>query len=395
MKVLVTGAGGFVGKNLCENLKNIRDGKNADSAFRTLLPLEILEYDRASTKEDLAAFCSEADFVFHLAGVNRPKDIREFMKGNFDLTSELLAYLREAGNRCPVMFASSIQAALSGRFADSEYGKSKLAGEELVFSYGDEVGAEVLVYRLPNLYGKWCRPNYNSVIATFCHNIANGLPVEVSDPSIALDLLYIDDLVDEMMRALLGNPTTNGRYCVVHPVDRVRLGDIEALLRSFERANADLEIPEVLPGSFGKKLYSTYQSYLPEKKMAYKLDPHRDDRGSFVELFRTIDRGQVSVNVSKPGVTKGQHWHNTKWEKFCVISGCGLIRQRKIGFDDNGEEYPIAEIEVCGEEPMVVEVLPGYTHSITNLSETQDLITIMWCNEVFDPARPDTFFSEV
>ncbi len=395
MKVLVTGAKGFVGKNLCENLKNIRDGKNRNPLYQSLLPLEIFEYDRGSSEDDLELFCKEADFVFNLAGVNRPKDAREFMEGNFGFASQLLDALRAAGNNCPIMLASSVQASMEGRFAGSEYGKSKLAGEELFFAYGEESGADVLVYRFPNLYGKWCRPNYNSAVATFCHNIAHDLPIVVNDASVVLDLLYIDDLVEEMLRALLGTPTREGRYCMAAPVSRATLGEIVELLECFKEANECLAIPDVSPGSFSKKLYSTYQSYLPPSGAVYRLQPHVDDRGSFTELFHTPDRGQVSVNISKPGVTKGQHWHNTKWEKFCVVSGRAVIRQRKIGLDESGREYPVEEFVVQGEEPVVVEMLPGYTHSITNVSEVADLVTVMWCNEVFDPGKPDTFFLEV
>lgn len=395
MKVLVTGAKGFVGKNLCENLKNIRDGKNSNPIYANLLPLEIFECDKETSEEELSRFCTEADFVFNLAGVNRPKDASEFMEGNFGFASQLLDMLKAAGNCCPVMLASSVQASLEGRFAESEYGKSKLAGEELFFTYGRETGADVLVYRLPNLYGKWCRPNYNSVVATFCFNIANDLPIKVNDPAIELDLLYIDDLVNELTRALLGNPTQEDGYCYALPVDRVSLGEIVALLEGFKAAAGSLDIPDVSKGSFSKKLYSTYQSYLPVRKMSYLLAAHEDERGSFAELLHTPDRGQVSINVSRPGVTKGRHWHNTKWEKFCVVSGHGMIRQRRIGLDAEGRKYPVVSFEVSGDKLEVVEMLPGYTHSITNLSDTQDLITVMWCNEVFDPENPDTFYLEV
>ena len=395
MDVLVTGAKGFVGKNLCCALKNIRDGKDKRSQYQKLLPLRVLEYDRDSNLGELENFCARADFVFNLAGVNRPKSVQEFMEGNFGFASTLLACLEKANNCCPVMLASSIQASLMGRFTDSEYGKSKLAGEQLFFEYGERTGAKILVYRFPNLYGKWCKPNYNSAVATFCNGVANDIPITVNDPAVELDLLYIDDLIDELLNALIGCETRDGKYCVARPVDTVSLGEIVAMLNGFKNARQDISIPDVTQGSFSKKLYSTYQSYLPADAMSYSLEMHRDERGSFTELLHTPDRGQVSINVSKPGITKGEHWHNTKWEKFCVVSGRGLIRLRRVGVADDGCQYPIHEFEVSGDEPTVVEMLPGYTHSIINLSEDHDLVTVMWCNEVFNPANPDTYFEEV
>lgn len=395
MNVLVTGAKGFVGKNLCCALKNIRDSKDKRLQYQRLLPLNLFEFDHDSSLEELREFCKKADFVFNLAGVNRPQNTKEFMEGNFGFALTLLEYLEDAGNHCPVMLASSVQASLEGRFANSEYGKSKLAGEELFFEYGRRTGAKILVYRFPNLYGKWCRPNYNSAVATFCNGIANDLPITVNDPAVELDLLYIDDLVDEMLKALIGQETRNGKYCCAQPVDTVSLGEIVELLEGFKAAREDISIPDVTAGSFSKKLYSTYQSYLPSQDMCYELEVHEDDRGSFTELLHTADRGQVSINISKPGITKGQHWHNTKWEKFCVVSGHGLIRLRRVGMDDDGKEYPVYEFEVFGEKPTMVEMLPGYTHSITNLSDDRELVTVMWCNEIFDPEAPDTFSEEV
>lgn len=395
MNVLVTGAKGFVGKNLCFALRNIRDGKDKRPQYQQLLPLTIFEYDRKSTLDELEDYCREADFVFNLAGINRSQDPQEFMKGNFGFASTLLECLEDVGNDCPVMFASSVQATLEGRFEDSEYGKSKLAGEELFFEYGKRIGAKILVYRFPNLYGKWCRPNYNSAVATFCNGVANDIPITVDDPSVELELLYIDDLVDEMLAALIGCETRDGRYCKAYPSDTVSLGRIVTLLEGFRNSRADISIPDVTDDSFSKKLYSTYQSYLPEKGMAYALETHEDERGSFTELLHTTDRGQISINISKPGITKGQHWHNSKWEKFCVVAGHGLIRQRRIGADDDGKPYSIHEFEVFGDKPTMVETLPGYAHSITNLSDEDDLVTVMWCNEIFDSDNPDTFFEEV
>ena len=396
MKVLVTGAKGFVGSNLCASLKNIRDGKDRRERFQELLPLEIFEYDLSSTPEELDAWCAKADFVFNLAGVNRPKDASEFMEGNFGFASTLLETLEKHGNKCPVMLSSSVQASLEGRFAGSEYGKSKLAGEQLFREYSERTGAKVLIYRFPNLYGKWCRPNYNSAVATFCNNIANDLPITVNDPSTELDLLYIDDLVDEMLNALLGKERRKeDGFCEALPTDHVSLGQIVELLNGFKTARDDISIPDVTEGSFSKKLYSTYLSYLDPSDFSYKLKKNEDVRGSFTEILHTTDRGQVSVNVSKPGITKGQHWHHTKWEKFCVVSGEALIQLRRVGVDLEGNKYPIVEYRVCGDDPTVVEMIPGYTHNIINVSQDRDLVTVMWANEVFSPDRPDTFFEEV
>ncbi|MEG2212134.1 MAG: NAD-dependent epimerase/dehydratase family protein [Raoultibacter sp.] len=396
MKVLITGAKGFVGKNLVKALEQVRDGKDRRERYQTLLPLTIFEYDRDSNCDELAMYCAEADFVFNLAGVNRPKEQFEFMEGNFGFASELLDALAYCKNACPVMLASSAQASLEGRFAGGEYGKSKLAGEKLFHEYSEKTGAPVLIYRFPNLYGKWCKPNYNSAVATFCNNIANNLPITVNDPSVELELLYIDDLVREMMEALLGNETRiDGGFCQVGPTDHVTLGEIASLLEDFKAARNTLGVPDVTAGTFSKKLYSTYLSYLDTNDFSYKLKMNKDERGSFTELLRTIDRGQLSVNVSKPGITKGQHWHNTKWEKFCVVSGKGLIQLRRVGTDVNGELYPSVEYHVTGNNIEVVEMIPGYTHNIINLSNEHDLVTVMWCNECFDPENPDTFYEEV
>ena len=399
MKILVTGAKGFVGKNLVAQLKNIRDGKAR--WYPVAQDLVVYEYDMDSTPEDLDAFCSDADFVFNLAGVNRPQNTEEFMQGNFGFASVLLETLKKHGNRCPVMLSSSIQATLVGRYADGEYGKSKKAGEELFFSYAEETGAKVLVYRFPNLFGKWCRPNYNSAVATFCHNIANGLPVQVNDRSTQLELVYIDDLVDELIGALAGREhhcefdgietvlTQEGRYCAVPVSHHVTLGEIVDLLGEFAAQPQTLTVPEIPGGSFAKKLYSTYLSYLPKEKVAFPLKMNVDERGSFTELLRSEKCGQVSVNISRPGITKGQHWHNTKWEFFMVVSGHGLIQQRRVDSDE------IIEFNVSGDRIEAVHMLPGYTHNIINLSETEDLVTVMWANEPFDPARPDTYFDPV
>ena len=399
MKVLVTGSAGFVGKNLVAALKNLRDGK--DRTRPELKVDEIFEYDVDTEPSRLDSFCSEADFVFNLAGVNRPKDAAEFMQGNFGFASMLLSALKKHGNACPVMLSSSIQAALIGRYAGSEYGKSKLAGEELFFDYAHETGARVLVYRFPNLFGKWCRPNYNSAVATFCSNIANGLPITVSDRSVELELLYIDDLVCEMLDALEGRehrcefdgvdavPDPGGRYCAAPVTHRVTLGEIVDLLEKFRSQPKTLVVPEIPAGSFEKKLYSTYLSYLPADKVAFPLKMNADARGSFTELLKTERCGQFSVNISKPGVTKGQHWHNSKWEFFIVVSGHGLIQERKI---DGGE---VLNFEVSGDKIEAVHMLPGYTHNIINLSDTQDLVTVMWANEQFDPEHPDTFSEAV
>lgn len=398
MKILITGAKGFVGKNLVENLKNIQEGKNRT---RDLVIDSIFEYDIDSTKVELEQYCRECDFVFNLAGVNRPKNEEEFMKGNFGFASDLLDTLKRYGNTCPVMLSSSIQATLIGRYGTSDYGKSKLAGEELFFTYGKETGAKVLVYRFPNLFGKWCRPNYNSAVATFCNNMAKDLPIQVNDPSTELELLYIDDLVEEMLDALEGKEhhcefdgldavdKKDGRYCYVPVTHKATLGEIVSLLESFKSQPNTLLMPSIPDGSFAKKLYSTYLSYLPEEKVSFDLKMNRDERGSFTELLKTSDHGQFSVNISKPGITKGQHWHNSKWEFFIVVSGHALIQERKIGTDE------MIEFEASGEKIQAVHMLPGYTHNIINLSDTQDLVTVMWANESFDPQHPDTFFEKV
>ena len=419
MKILVTGAKGFVGRNLCAQLKNIRDGKARNYGFeiagqagndddRHARPdrasnciEEIFEYDIDSTPAELDAWCAEADFVFNLAGVNRPKDASEFMKGNFGFASTLLDTLRAHGNTCPVMLASSQQASLAGRFGNSEYGRSKKAGEDLFLDYGDDTGAKVLVYRFPNLFGKWCRPNYNSAVATFCNAIANDLPYTVNDPSVELELLYIDDLVDEMIACLRGEehrcdfdglgvfPLKDGKYCYVPMTHRATLGEIVDLLHTFADQPKTLMIPEIPDGSFAKKLYSTYLSYLPASKVAFPLNMKVDERGSFTELVHTLNAGQVSINISKPGITKGQHWHNTKWEFFIVVSGHGLIQERRLDSDE------VIEFEVSGDNIQAVHMLPGYTHNIINLSDTENLVTVMYANEVFDPKKPDTYFEPV
>jgi len=398
MKILVTGAKGFVGKNLCAQLKNIRDGKARNYG---MLVSDVYEYDLDSTPEELDAWCAQADFVFNLAGVNRPQNQEEFMAGNFGFASTLLDTLKKHGNTCPVMLSSSIQATLAGRFGTSEYGKSKKAGEELFFDYSKETGAKVLVYRFPNLFGKWCRPNYNSAVATFCNAFANDLPYTVNDPSVELELLYIDDLVDEMIACLRGEehkcefegldviPSASGRYCYVPVTHKATLGEIVDLLKSFAAQPFTLIVPEIPAGSFAKKLYSTYLSYLPASKVAFALKTNADERGTFTELVKTLGNGQFSVNISKPGVTKGQHWHNTKWEFFIVVSGRALIQERKIGTDE------VLNFEVSGEEIKAVHMLPGYTHNIVNLSDTEPLVTLMWANELFDPNRPDTYYEPV
>ncbi len=399
MNILITGAAGFVGRNLVENLKNIRDHKNRT---RPKLQIEeIFEFDIDTEPDALDGFCERADFVFHLAGVNRPKHAEEFMQGNFGFSSTLLATLQRHKNTCPVMLASSVQAALVGRFADSAYGKSKLAGEELFFDYAARTGAPVLVYRFPNLFGKWCRPNYNSAVATFCHHIANDLPITVNDSGTELELLYIDDLVEELLDALEGKahrcefdgvhavPAESGRYCAAPVTHRATLGEIVELLYAFREQPQSLRMPEIPQGSFAKKLYSTYLSYLPGEKAVFPLKMNADERGSFTELLKTASCGQFSVNISKPGVTKGQHWHNSKWELFIVVSGRGLIRQRKLGTQE------VLSFAVSGEKIEAVHMLPGYTHSIINLSQTEPLLTLMWANEPFDPQHPDTFFEAV
>ena len=398
MKILVTGARGFVGRNLCENLRNIQTGKNRT---RSLAIEEIFAYDLDTDPALLDSWCEQADFVFNLAGVNRPKEPSEFMEGNFGFASTLLDTLRRHGNACPVMLSSSIQATLIGRYGQSDYGTSKLAGENLFFDYGRQTGAPVLVYRFPNLFGKWCRPNYNSVVATFCHNIAHDLPIQINDRSAVLELLYIDDLVEEMLDALEGHPhrcdydgltpvpAAEGKYCFCPVTHRATLGELADLLYAFADQPKTLVMPQIPAGSLAKKLYSTYLSYLPKEKAAFPLKMNVDDRGSFTELLRTENCGQVSVNISRPGITKGQHWHNTKWEFFMVVSGHGLIQQRRVDSDE------VLEFEVSGETIEAVHMLPGYTHNIINLSETENLVTVMWANEPFDPGHPDTFALKV
>ena len=399
MNILVTGAKGFVGRNLCENLKNIRDGKNRTRPNLNIG--EVYEYDIDGTEEQLDGYCARADFVFNLAGVNRPKDPAEFKAGNFGFAATLLETLKKHHNTCPVMLASSLQATLAGRFGISEYGLSKRAGEDLFFAYGEETGARVLVYRFPNLVGTWARPNYNSAVATFCHNMANDLPIKVNDPSTELELLFIDDLIEEMFDALEGKEhhcefegvntimTESGRYCAAPVTHKVTLGYIVECLKRFRGLTESLVIPEIPDGSFEKKLWSMYVSYLPEKKASFPLKMNVDARGSFTELLKTEKCGQVSVNISKPGVTKGQHWHNSKWEFFIVVSGHGLIEERKIGTDE------VIRFEVSGKKIEAVYMLPGYTHNIINLSDTEDLVTVMWANERFDPSHPDTFAEPV
>ena len=407
MKVLVTGAKGFVGRNLCEALKNIRDGKDRREKYQQLLPLTVYEYDRDGTQDELSSFCLAADFVFNLAGINRPKDPSEFMEGNRGFGEMLLDLLEHHDNKCPVMLSSSVQASLDGRYAGSLYGESKLAGEELLFDYEKRTGAPVLVYRFPNLYGKWCRPRYNSAVATFCDAIANEREFTVNDPSVELELLYIDDLVTAMLDVLVGEvrrcryagakcvPDEAGRYCYASGAQKATLGEIVGLLESFRDARETLEVPNLAEGSFSKKLYSTFLSYYGPGRFAYDLAPNVDARGSFTEFLRTPERGQVSVNVSKPGITKGNHWHMSKWEKFLVVSGTASIKLRKVGCDAEGNPFPVDEYVVSGSDLRVVEMIPGYTHSITNLSDTDDLVTVMWANEAFDPENPDTYFEEV
>ena len=401
MKILVTGAKGFVGKNLCAQLNNIKEGKA--KCYGDLVVDEVFEYDIDSTSEQLEYYCQQADFVFNLAGVNRPRNQEEFMKGNFGFASILLDTLKKYENKATVMLSSSAQASLTGRFGNSEYGRSKKAGEELFWEYSQETGAKVLVYRFPNLYGKWCKPNYNSAVATFCNNIANDLPITVNDPSVELELLYIDDLIEEMILALKGQehhcefegleilPSVEGRFCYTPVTHKVTLGEIVELLYKFKEMPKTLLIPEIPADSFAKKLYSTFLSYLPKEKAIFDLKMNVDERGSFSELVHTINCGQVSVNISKPGIIKGQHWHHTKWEQFIVVSGHGLIQLRNES-DPNAE---VLSYEVSGTKIQSVIMLPGYTHNIVNLSDTEDLVTVMYCNEVFDPNRPDTFFDPV
>ena len=399
INILVTGAKGFAGRNLVENLKNIRDGKNKTRPNITIE--EIYEYDIDSTPEQLDEYCSKADFVFNLAGVNRPTDPDDFKKGNRDFAETLLETLKKYNSKAPVMVSSSIQATLAGRFGTSEYGLSKKAGEELFFAYGEETGNRVMVYRFPNLVGKWVRPNYNSAVGTFCNNIANDLPITVNDPSVELEMLFIDDLVEEMFDAIEGKEhhcefdgvnaimQENGRYCYAPVTHKATLGRIVELLNIFHDQPKTLVMPEIPNGSFEKKLYSMYLSYLPTEKTIFDLKMNCDDRGSFTALLKTANCGQFSVNISKPGITKGQHWHNSKWEFFIVVSGHGLIQERKIGTDE------VIEFEVSGDKIQAVHMLPGYTHNIINLSDTEDLVTVMWANEQFDPDHPDTFFEKV
>ena len=398
MKILVTGAKGFVGKNLCAQLNNIKGGKARN--YNVVIDA-VYEYDLDNTLEELDAWSADADFVFNLAGVNRPQNQEEFMQGNFGFASTLLNTLKKHGNKCPVMLSSSQQASLTGRFGNSEYGRSKKAGEDLFLEYGKETGARMLIYRFPNLFGKWCRPNYNSAIATFCNAFANDLPYTVNDSSVELELLYIDDLVDEMIACLKGEehhcefngldvlPQADGKYCYVPTTHKATLGEIVELLKSFAEQPKTLMVPEIPANSFAKKLYSTYLSYLPKEKVAFPLKMNVDDRGSFTELVHTLNAGQVSINISKPGITKGQHWHNTKWEFFFVVSGHGLIQERKLGTDE------VIEFEVSGDNIQCIHMLPGYTHNIINLSETENLVTVMYCNEIFNPNKPDTYFEPV
>lgn len=411
MNILVTGAKGFAGRNIVENLKCFRDGKNKT---RPDLQIdEIYEYDLENTPEELDTFCSKADWICHLAGVNRPNDPAEFRTGNYGFTSVLLENLKKHHNKAPVMISSSLQATLAGRFANSEYGQSKLAGEELMFAYGKEAGVPVYVYRFPNLAGKWVRPNYNSAVGTFCNNIANDLPVQVNDPSVQLEILFIDDLIEELLDCMEGHPhrcvypktdevvdgetydgltpkpDENGKYCYAPVTHRATLGRIVDLLQTFHDQPKTIVMPSIPAGSFEKKLYSMYLSYLPKEKVMFDLKMNCNDRGSFTELLKTADHGQFSVNISKPGITKGQHWHNTKWEFFIVVAGHGLIQERKIGTDE------VIEFEVSGDKIQAVHMLPGYTHNIVNLSQTENLVTVMWANEPFDPDHPDTFYEKV
>lgn len=382
MNILVTGAKGFVGQNLCAELKNIRDGKAKQ--YEIDQDIEILEYDIDTDPVLLDSYCRDANFVFNLAGVNRPNDQKEFMEGNFGFASTLLNTLKKYGNRCPVMISSSTQATL-----DNPYGESKRAGEQLMREYSTETGAKVLIYRFPNLFGKWCRPNYNSAVATFCNNIANDLPIKINDPSVVLHLCYIDDVVNEFIQAIKGEENKKGDFCSVPVEHEITLGEIVELIKSFHAQSQTLIMPEIPDGSFAKKLYSTYLSYLPKEKVAFPLKMNIDARGSFTELLKTKNCGQVSINISKPGITKGEHWHNSKWELFMVVAGHGLIQERKIGSDE------VIEFEVTGDKIEAIHMLPGYTHNIINLSETENLVTVMWCNECFDPNKPDTYFLKI
>lgn len=406
MRILVTGARGFVGKNLCQSLKNIRDGKDKRKRFKGLFPLEVFEFSSNSSAEDLDVWSHDADFVFNLAGVNRPSSAEGF-EANCSFEKMLLQFLEKNGNNCPVMLSSSIQASLIGRYSGSDYGKSKLAAEDLLREHSLNTGARICIYRLPNIYGKWCRPNYNSVVATFCNNIAKGLPIVVNDPNTSLQLLYIDDLIDSLLGLLVGEedrceydglkavPRQDGPFCYVPTTDNVTLGEIVELLESFREARNTLDVPFIGHNSFSKKLYSTYLTYLDTDDFAYPLKKNEDDRGSFTEIIRTADRGQISVNISKPGITKGQHWHHSKWEKFCVVSGEGLIQLRRVEPCETGDTPRVIEYRVDGDNPVVVEMIPGYTHNIINLSDDKDLVTVMWANEPFDPDNPDTYYLEV
>ena len=394
MNILVTGANGFIGRNLVENLKNIRDGKNRTRPELSIE--EIYEYDVDNSEEDLNRFCSDCDFVYHFAGVNRPKDVGEFRTGNVDVLALVLEILKRQGNTCPVMLSSSIQATLEGRFSGSEYGKSKLEGERLLGAYGEETGAQTYIYRFPNVAGKWCRPNYNSAIATFCNAIANDLEYTVNDRNTELEVLFIDDLLKAMLDLLEGKFEKDGGFCVVKNTHKVTLGEIVDMLQSFRKLNETLLIPQIPAGSFAYKLYSMYLSYLPEERMSYPVEMKTDYRGTFAELIKTSANGQVSINIARPGNIRGQHWHNTKWEIFIVVSGHGLIQERRIGIDpQTGKEYPVHNFEVRGEEMKAIIMLPGYAHNIINLEEDRDLVTVMWANEQFDENRPDTFFEVV
>lgn len=406
MRILVTGSKGFVGRNLVENLKNIRDGKNLTRPELSIN--DIYEYDMETDDRVLEEACSKVDFVFHLAGINRPKETDEFMTGNYGVTKMLLERLKKYHNTCPIMLSSSSQASLTGRFEGSEYGKSKLEGENLLLAYSEETGVKVLIYRFPNLFGKWCRPNYNSAVATFCNAVANDLEYTVNDPATELELLYIDDLVNEMLDALGGKekrceydglevkPSLDGRYCYVPKTYHATLGEIINLLQSFKSMPSTLLMPEIPDESLAKKLYSTYLSYLPTGAIAYNLNMNVDNRGVFTELIKTKSCGQVSINIARPGNVRGQHWHNSKWEIFIVVSGHGLIQERRIGINpETGKEYPVIQFEVTGSEMKAIQMLPGYTHNIINLSDTENLVTVMWANEMFHADYPDTFYEEV